>query len=198
MKTLLKNTGWLLVLGALMLVSACAENPEPTDEDTVRTDSARIEQPRPTEVSARLSPTEGSNASGTVTFTQEGNAVRVVANVSGVAPGMHGFHIHETGDCSAPDASSAGGHYNPMDAPHGAPENAADQRHMGDLGNLEVGADSTGTYQRNDTVLSMRGANSILGKAVVLHAGQDDLTSQPSGAADSRMACGVIEMNGSM
>jgi Cu-Zn family superoxide dismutase len=69
---------------------------------------------------------------------------------------------------------------------------------MGDLGNLEVGADSTGTYQRNDTVLSMRGANSILGKAVVLHAGQDDLTSQPSGAADSRMACGVIEMNGSM
>jgi Cu-Zn family superoxide dismutase len=198
MKTLLKNTGWLLVLGALMLVSACGENPEPTDEDTVRTDSARIEQPRPTEVSARLSPTEGSNASGTVTFTQEGNAVRVVANVSGVAPGMHGFHIHETGDCSAPDASSAGGHYNPMDAPHGAPENAADQRHMGDLGNLEVGADSTGTYQRNDTVLSMRGANSILGKAVVLHAGQDDLTSQPSGAADSRMACGVIEMNGSM
>ena len=199
MKTLLKNTGWMLLIGSIMLLSACAENPDPADpDDTDTTDSARIEQPTPTEATAHLAPTEGFNASGTVTFTQEGNGVRVVADVMGVPQGQHGFHIHETGDCSAPDASSAGDHFNPTNTPHGAPDNPADQRHVGDLGNLEAGADSTGTYDRTDTVISLQGPNSIIGKAVILHSGEDDLTTQPSGDAGDRIACGVIEMGGSM
>lgn len=199
MKTLLKNTGWMVLLGSVMLLSACAENPEPTDTDDVITaDSARIEQPTPEEATAILAPTEGYNASGTVTFTQMGSGVRVVAEVMGVPEGQHGFHIHETGDCSAPDASSAGGHFNPTDAPHGAPTNAADQRHVGDLGNLDAGADSTGTYDRTDTILSLQGPNAIIGKAVILHSGADDLTSQPSGDAGDRIACGIIEISDTM
>ncbi|HMB89954.1 MAG TPA: superoxide dismutase family protein [Rhodothermales bacterium] len=199
MKTSLKNTGWMALLGSFMLFSACTENPEPTDtDDATATDSARIEQPTPAEATAQLAPTEGFNASGTVTFTQMGGGVRVVAEVMGVPEGQHGFHIHETGDCSAPDAGSAGGHFNPTDTPHGAPDNAVDQRHVGDLGNLEASADSTGTYDRTDTVISLQGPNAIVGKAVILHAGADDLTSQPSGDAGDRMACGVIEISDTM
>ena len=137
---------------------------------------------------ATLSPTEGYEATGEVTFAETENGVRVTATVQGLSEGQHGFHIHEHGDCSAPDASSAGGHFNPDGTPHGAPTAPADQRHMGDMGNLEAGTDGTTTYDRVDTVIDF---DAILGKAVIVHGGADDLTSQPSGAAGPRVACGV-------
>src|SRR5881398_2963674 len=87
-----------------------------------------------------LHPTAGNKVSGTVTFTPVADGVQVHAEITGLTPGKHGFHIHEFGDCSAADASSAGSHFNPMKKPHGAPDAA--ERHAGDLGNLE--ADSTG------------------------------------------------------
>lgn len=141
---------------------------------------------------ANLSPTQGNNVTGMVTFTSLDGAVRVEADVQGLAPGLHGFHVHENGDCSAPDASSAGGHFAPEGSPHGAPSDSA--RHVGDLGNLEVGQDSMATYTRVDSVIALSGPNSIVGKAVIVHGGEDDLTSQPSGDAGPRLACGVIEM----
>jgi Cu-Zn family superoxide dismutase len=116
-----------------------------------------------------------------------------VADLEGLEPGLHGFHIHEVGDCSAPDASSAGGHFNPDNTPHGTPENPPAQRHVGDLGNLEADAEGKAHYERVDQMLPLRGPNSIVGKSVIVHAQADDLSSQPSGSAGPRLACGVIQ-----
>ena len=141
---------------------------------------------------ARLEPTQGNNVRGTVRFGSEGNAVRVTAEVTGLTPGEHGFHVHENGDCSAPDASSAGGHFNPTKQPHAARD--AEARHVGDLGNLV--ADNNGRAQLSylDSKLTLSGPNSIVGRAVIVHAGRDDLKSQPSGDAGGRVACGAIEL----
>jgi Cu-Zn family superoxide dismutase len=141
---------------------------------------------------AELSPTVGSSASGTVTFEQKGDAVVARTEVKGLAPGSeHGFHIHETGDCSAPDASSAGAHFDPTASPHGGP--AGGLRHGGDLGNLK--ADANGVARGSVTVSGITvdgGPDRIVGRAVVVHAAADDLTSQPAGNAGGRIACGVI------
>jgi Cu-Zn family superoxide dismutase len=142
---------------------------------------------------AELKPTEGNNATGTVTFTSVDGGVQIVADLEGLEPGKHGFHIHESGDCSAPDAESAGGHFNPDGSPHGAPDNPASQRHVGDLGNVEADADGKAHYESTDQVISMEGENSIVGKAVIVHARSDDLQTQPTGVAGPRLACGVIQ-----
>ena len=147
---------------------------------------------RAQELEAILNPTQGNMVMGTVTFTESNGKVHVVANVTGLKAGKHGFHIHEKGDCSAPDAASAGGHFNPTTKAHGAPEAA--EHHIGDLGNLE--ADSSGQAKLDRTFDSLTlasGPNSILGKAVVVHGGEDDLKSQPAGNAGPRIACGVIQ-----
>lgn len=149
---------------------------------------------------AQLQPVDDSGVNGTVAFTSVDGAVRVVGQVMGLAPGQHGFHIHENGDCGPADtdndgtpepAGAAGGHFAPEGSPHGAPDDPAGQRHMGDLGNLEVGADSMATYERVDSLLNI---DAIAGKAVIVHANADDLESQPSGNAGGRVACGIIEM----
>jgi Cu-Zn family superoxide dismutase len=142
---------------------------------------------------AELEPTEGNKATGTVTFTSVDGGVQIVADLEGLEPGKHGFHIHENGDCSAPDAESAGGHLNPEGSPHGAPDNPAAQRHVGDLGNVEADEEGKAHYERTDQVISMEGENTILGKAVIVHAQPDDLETQPTGGAGPRLACGVIQ-----
>ena len=143
----------------------------------------------PTKAIAVLHSASGSQVAGTVTFTKVGDTVQVVADITGLTPGKHGFHIHEFGDCSAADASSAGGHFNPMKKPHGAPDAA--ERHAGDLGNLE--ADSTGKahLELKDTMLKLSGENCIMGRGVIVHEKVDDW-SQPTGNAGGRLACGVI------
>lgn len=138
-----------------------------------------------------LAPTKGNKVSGTVNFTQKGERVLVEARVSGLTPGAHGFHIHEKGNCTAPDASSAGAHFNPTGAAHGAPD--APARHAGDLGNLEADADGTAVYRAEIRGISLgTGEDSIIGRSVVVHASRDDLTSQPAGNAGARQACGLI------
>lgn len=140
-----------------------------------------------------MKPTKGNQVSGTVTFEETSKGVRIVADLKGLSPGRHGFHVHEKGDCSAPDAESAGGHFAPGGNPHGAPENPAEKRHAGDMGNLEAGKDGRARHERVDSVMRLKGPDSVVGKAVVVHAGPDDLTSQPSGNSGPRVACGVIE-----
>ena len=146
--------------------------------------------PAITKAVAVLHPTQGNDVSGLVTFTNVTGGVKVMAVVNGLTPGEHGFHIHEYGDCSALDAKSAGGHFNPENKPHGAPTDSL--RHVGDLGNLV--ADSAGTthYEWTDTLISFSGPHSIIGRAVIVHVGADDLKSQPTGNAGARAACGVI------
>jgi Cu-Zn family superoxide dismutase len=139
---------------------------------------------------AVLHPTKGSSVSGVVKFSVVDNGVRVIADVTGLAPGKHGFHIHEYGDCSALDGSSAGGHFNPTGMPHSMP--SSDKRHVGDLGNIV--ADSTGTAHMDyvDTMISFSGSNSVIGRGVIVHEKEDDLKTQPTGNAGARLACGVI------
>ena len=182
---------WLFALCLfLLLLGACEKQkaPAPVAEEKVKT----VEM-QPARAVVELKPTEGSSVVGTVTFTAENDGLRVVAVIEGLTPGLHGFHVHEHGDCSAPDASSAGGHFNPHGTPHGGPEAAPGERHAGDLGNLEADANGTARYERLAPLLSLAGADSILGKAVIVHAKADDLSTQPTGDSGPRLACGVIQ-----
>jgi Cu-Zn family superoxide dismutase len=139
---------------------------------------------------AVLHPTQGNNVTGTVTFTRTQNGIEVIGDVMGLSPGKHGFHIHQFGDCTAPDGTSAGGHFNPENQPHAGPDQA--KRHVGDLGNIAADSSGNARYARTDSHLKFDGRDSIIGRAVIVHAGEDDLMSQPSGNAGPRVACGVI------
>jgi Cu-Zn family superoxide dismutase len=138
---------------------------------------------------AVLGSTEGNKVTGVVTFTKDGDKVKVSAHLEGLTPGKHGFHVHEFGDCSSKDGAAAGGHFNPATLAHGARE--ASPRHVGDLGNLEAGADGMAHVEFTDSVLKLDGPTSIIGHAVIIHAKVDDY-SQPVGNAGGRQACGVI------
>jgi Cu-Zn family superoxide dismutase len=144
----------------------------------------------PTKAIAVLSAASGSSVAGTVTFTAGSDGVSVVADITGLAPGKHGFHIHEFGDCSAKDATSAGGHYNPMKHPHAGPD--VMERHTGDLGNLEADASGKAHLELKDKMMKLGGDTSIIGYAVIVHEKADDLKTQPTGDAGGRIACGVI------
>lgn len=111
----------------------------------------------------------------------------------GLEPGTHGLHIHEHGDCSAPDGSSAGAHFAPDGDPHGAPRDAADAHHAGDLGNVTATEGGMAEKRMTDDELSLTGTYGVLGRAVVVHQGEDDLVSQPSGNSGDPVACGVIQ-----
>lgn len=142
---------------------------------------------------ATLQPVNDSQVTGSITFTQQSGGVAIMAQLNGLEPGMHGFHIHEFGDCSAPDGSSAGEHWNPENREHGAPTGNPGERHLGDLGNVEVTESGEVRYDHVDSVISLTGNNGIVGKAIVVHAMEDDLMSQPSGNSGDPVACGVIE-----
>ncbi len=141
---------------------------------------------------AILAPTQGNNTKGTVRFHQRKRNTHVIANVTGLTPGKHGFHIHGIGDCSAPDATSAGPHFNPQNRKHGAPD--ASEHHAGDLGNIEANAQGRGRLNWTVDFLTVAdGPNSVVGKSVIVHTQADDLQTQPTGNAGARLACGVIE-----
>jgi superoxide dismutase, Cu-Zn family len=143
---------------------------------------------------AELKPTQGNQTKGTVSFwTTEENgkkAIKVDVDISGLTPGKHGFHIHEFGDCSAPDGTSAGGHFNPTTKDHGAPTN--EHRHSGDLGNILADESGNAKLSVTDQTIALTGENSIIGKSVIVHAGEDDFKTQPTGNAGARVACGII------
>jgi Cu-Zn family superoxide dismutase len=145
----------------------------------------------PLKAIAVLHPTAGSKVGGTVTFTEVADGVQVQAEITGLTPGNHGFHVHEFGDCSAPDASSAGGHFNPTNKPHAGPD--ALERHVGDMGNVEADASGKAKLDYVDHQISLTNdPQSVIGRSVVVHMKQDDLKSQPSGDSGARIACGVI------
>lgn len=141
---------------------------------------------------ATIAPTAGNAVRGTVEFRElKDGSVRVVADLEGLTPGQqHAMHVHEKGDCSAPDGTSAGGHYNPGQHDHGLPP--AEPRHAGDLGNVTADANGRAHYEITVTNLSIRGANNpVEGFAVIVHAKPDD-GGQPVGNAGARLGCGVI------
>ena len=140
---------------------------------------------------ATLEPTKGNTTAGSVTFTQKGDKVAVVAKISGLAPGQHGFHIHEKGDCSSGDGMSAGGHFNPFGKPHGNP--SSPDHHGGDMPSLQADASGNAALTADlDSLTIGSGAGDIVGKAVIVHKDPDDYTTQPTGNSGARVACGVI------
>jgi Cu-Zn family superoxide dismutase len=143
-----------------------------------------------TKAVAILTPLGSSGVAGVVTFTKAEGGVRVQADVKGLKAGDHGFHVHEFGDCSAPDGASAGSHFNPAGAPHAGPHDA--ERHAGDMGNITASADGSAKVDYVDKAASFDGPNSVLGRGVIVHEKADDLKTQPTGNAGGRLACGVI------
>ena len=141
---------------------------------------------------ANLAPASASLVSGTLTLSTMGDGVHVGGEIGGLRPGSHGFHVHEHGDCSAADASSAGGHFNPTNMPHGRSGPA--KHHLGDSDNLLADAEGVATVDAHlhDVTLGTGLANDIAGRAIIVHADPDDYTSQPSGDAGARVACGVV------
>jgi superoxide dismutase, Cu-Zn family len=139
----------------------------------------------------KLESKSGSQVTGTVTFTKTGDDVQVVGDITGLKPGKHGIHLHEKGDCSAPDAASAGAHFNPGQHKHGGPVTA--ERHAGDLGNIEADADGKAHIDWKGK-MSLSGTDTIIGKSLVVHEKEDDLKTDPSGNSGARVACGVIEV----
>ncbi|MFM6929959.1 MAG: superoxide dismutase family protein [Bdellovibrio sp.] len=166
---------------ALLFVGACAHKPAETVAPV-----APPPPPAPTKAQAVLKAAKGSKIKGVIHFIEENGEVKVETMVEGLKAGPHGFHIHETGECTG-DFSSAGGHFNPTATKHGSM--ASEEHHAGDMGNLVASkkgkADSTVTLKT-----SLEG---LIGKAVVIHKGKDDLKSQPAGNSGPREACGIIE-----
>uniref|UniRef100_A0A125SL96 Superoxide dismutase [Cu-Zn] n=1 Tax=Sterechinus neumayeri TaxID=53479 RepID=A0A125SL96_STENE len=138
---------------------------------------------------------KGEVVTGTITFTQEGGSVKVEGEVKGLAAGEHGFHVHQFGD-NTNGCISAGSHFNPEGKTHGAPSD--EERHVGDLGNVTANAEGIATVNITDTVISLSGPHSIIGRSLVVHADVDDLgrggheQSKTTGNAGGRLACGVI------
>lgn len=141
---------------------------------------------------AALKPLGDNKVSGTVQFMQQGQGVHAKVEVTGLPPDSeHGFHVHEKGDCSAPDGTSAGGHFEPHGKPHG-PQDAA--HHSGDMPSLKSDANGRATLDfKMENVTVAPGDSTVVGKAVIVHAKPDDFKTQPSGNSGARVACGVVD-----
>ena len=183
------NHSFKAICTTLMLSSAFFLNAA----DTTTTAPAKTTTTTPAvkSATAKLNPTEGNEVTGTVTFTATSGGIRIVADITGLTPGRHGFHIHEKGDCGGKGAENAGGHFNPTNQRHGSPDNFA--RHVGDLGNVHANEHGHARYERIDSAITFEGANNIIGRSIVVHAGEDDFHTQPTGNSGARVACGVIE-----
>jgi len=149
--------------------------------------------PEPKVAKAELAPASKSKVKGTIDFKEVEGGIEVIANIEGLKAGDHAYHVHEKGDCSAPDAASAGGHFNPSSHKHGSPD--SEEHHEGDFGNLTAGKDgkATKTFVMKGITLA-DGPNSIVGKGFIVHEKADDFKTQPTGNAGGRVACGVITL----
>lgn len=181
----------MITLLTAAVAAGCASTPSPSASATAA--SAPVSTAQSAVVN--LASASGSLVSGRLTVKPMGDGVHVTGEVGGLQPAsMHGFHIHEKGDCSAADASSAGAHFNPAGSPHGNAEHGA--HHAGDADNLVADAQGVAKVDRHfaDVTLGGGAANDVAGKAVIVHAAPDDYKSQPAGNAGARVACGVIKV----
>ncbi|WP_397408849.1 superoxide dismutase family protein [Polaromonas sp.] len=163
-----------LLLAMATLLGACASTPS---------------GPRAT---AQLQPTTGNATSGSVSFVQKGSKVLVSGEIRGLKPNAeHGFHVHEKGDCSSGDGMSAGGHFNPTGAPHGA--HGVGMHHTGDLPSLKADAGGIARFNFESGSLAVgSGVTDIVSRGLIVHRDPDDYKTQPTGNAGPRLACAVI------
>ncbi len=188
----------MMALMVLALASCKDEKKGGNDPDNPRTIGVSESDSNNTssmkKMTIQLEAKSGGKATGVVNITEKDGNVVFEAKLKGLTPGMHAIHLHEKADCSSDDGKSSGGHWNPTFAAHGkwgAPEGY----HKGDIGNFKVDKEGTGsvTMITDEWCVGCGDEKKdILGKAIVVHQGEDDLTSQPSGAAGARMSCGGI------
>lgn len=196
-----------IIAGLAMAVAIVGCTPDQKDTTPVTTAPMAAEPAAPAPPPVVSAPTEipsghavvslksaaDMKVSGDLTLTARVGGVDISGTINGLTPGtQHGFHIHETGDCSAPDFKSAGGHFNPGNHEHGNPNST--MHHAGDMMNLAVDDDGSATMDVTvqGVTLGDGGADDVMNRAIVIHAGPDDYTSQPAGDSGSRIACGVI------
>lgn len=185
-----------IAVALFVFLSACNTEKKQGDEGQ-GTATEEQQQDEERTAQATMEAKSGSNVTGEAKFTDEGNGkVRFELTVGNLTPGEHAVHLHENGDCSAEDASSAGGHWNPTMKPHGKRGDGTSY-HKGDIGNMTVGNDGKGTMNITVDGWSIGGPDStnVVGKSVIIHEKADDFTSQPSGNAGGRVSCGVIKEN---
>ena len=175
-----------------LLLTACASTSAPVSTSAPTAASPGVAMPPVDAGTVALAPASASLVSGRLQLQAMGGGVHLSGDIGGFRPGtVHGLHVHETGNCSAADASSAGPHFNPAGRAHGGPQGA---HHAGDLPNITAGADGVAHVNVHVDGLTLGGAAStnILGRALVVHAQPDDYASQPAGNSGARIACGVI------
>jgi Cu-Zn family superoxide dismutase len=179
----------VLFFAPLLLLTACASAPPPSTSAPPAPGAPVVKS-----IEVPLIAKSGSSLSGKATFTEVTGGVKVTVQVAGAPPGKVATHVHETGDCSAPDAKSAGGHFNPASKAHGIPPGG--EHHLGDLGNIEVKADGTGSTELVVSGASLKDGDpsSFLGRAIIVHEKQDD-GGQPVGNAGGRIGCAVIRVD---
>lgn len=197
---IMKRISLVFAVSSLIFMGSCKnETKKDTEEEgaTEEVVAEEVQEMAPAKtVVVMLEGKSGSNASGKVAFTDNNGSVLMEAKISGLEPGTHAIHLHEKADCTAEDGTSSGGHWNPTFQPHGK-WGAAEGFHLGDIGNFEV--DETGVgiidFSTDQWCIGCGDEQKdILGKAVIVHQGADDFTSQPSGNAGARVSCGgVIE-----
>jgi Cu-Zn family superoxide dismutase len=189
-----------LALGLILITTfSCKQTKkeaEETSEEIEETVDQMAEKMEPTVITFKMEPKSDSGVSGDVTFTEDGDKVMMKAVFSGLSEGEHAIHLHEKADCSADDGTSTGGHWNPTFQPHGQ-WGAEEGYHKGDIGNFTADADGNATveFETDEWCIGCDDETmNILGKAVIVHQGVDDFTSQPSGAAGARISCtGIIQ-----
>lgn len=180
----------LLVTACAALLAGCSTTPSTSMPASMpatgQSDAAMT-------AGANLAAASGSLVSGKIVLTPMNGGVHLAGEIGGLAPNsIHGIHVHETGDCSAADASSAGGHFNPMGQPHG--KAGAGSHHAGDMDNIRANADGVARVDMHldGVTLGSRAGNDVIGRALVVHAAADDYRSQPAGNSGARVACGVV------
>ena len=202
----MKKVSLIIASAMVIFATSCKENKkeaendmdnsEMTEETMEEEEMDEMKDAEMKKAMASLQAESDSNLSGKVMFTEENGEVTMKAEIMGLSEGDHAIHIHEKGDCSSADGKSAGGHWNPTDQPHGK-WGSEEGYHKGDIGNFKTNADGLGTISitTNEWCIGCDDdTKNIVDKAIIVHDGQDDFTSQPSGAAGTRMGCGVIEM----
>ena len=190
MKTNFYSSGTKLTFLILLCISVTVFGCEKVVQQ-----AADLTPATPVQANAVIGSTNDSGVTGTAVFIQNDDQITLMIEIQGASPGLRAVHIHEYGDCSAPDGSSAGGHWNPTGVAHG--KWGEGEFHLGDIGNITVGEDGTGSISLTTDLWEIGTGSDVdvVGKGIIVHAGADDFTSQPSGAAGMRIGCGVIVLS---
>ena len=177
------KTSFLLLIGISLALVSC---------DRIAQQAGVMSTPTAKQAIATIAPTSGNSVTGMAVFTQNGDQITLTIEIQNASPGLHAVHIHENGDCSSPDGKSAGGHWNPTGVAHG--KWGEGEFHLGDIGNITVGEDGTGSIGLTTDLWEIGTGSDIdvVGRGIIVHADADDFTSQPSGNAGARIGCGVI------